>query len=228
MRGNNRRRLFSFRQDYLFYLRQLGRGLDKHFCEVHALTMMANHVHLLVTPATVERLANLMKYVAQTYAQYRNRRRDGSGKLFEERYRAERVIGADGMRAVTVYIDANAVKAGLVEDPLDYPWSTYAILAGQPARSRIPAHLVTLSPWYLSLGPSAAHRARAYGDIFRRDQGAEQGSLPLKADCERLEGHSAPYTRRLERPNRTRATDRKVTYGVRALVDPTQRDPGRR
>ena len=220
LRGNNRRRLFSFDYDYRFFLRQLGRGMDKHPCEIHALTLMANHVHLLITPSSVERLTNFMKFVAQTYAQFRNRRRDGSGKLFEERFRAERVVGADGIQSVTVYIDANPLKAGIVSDAAEYRWSTFALHAGEPDRSQVPRSLVTLSPWYLSLGHSPPERASAYRQLFA--EGVDRTKLVLKAECQKLEERSTPYTRRLERPNRTRASEREVdaSYCVRALVDP--------
>jgi REP element-mobilizing transposase RayT len=50
-RGNNRSVCFFADEDYLFYLEHLGAQARKHGCVIHAWCLMANHVHLLLTPA---------------------------------------------------------------------------------------------------------------------------------------------------------------------------------
>ncbi|MCI5146527.1 MAG: transposase, partial [Candidatus Electrothrix sp. AR3] len=49
-RGNNRQACFFAEEDYLFYLDWLKGYAKSAQCAVHAYVLMANHVHLLLTP----------------------------------------------------------------------------------------------------------------------------------------------------------------------------------
>jgi len=186
-RGNNRRRIASFASDYLQLIRFLMIAVAATGCEIHAAALLANHVHLLVTPPTVGALAQFVRRWAQRYARARNRKRDGSGKLFECRYDSHPLRDDAGVAAVTRYIDLNPVRAGLVADPREYRWSTAALhlglaastatstrameshLAG-PAASGWPVELWRPSSWYLSLGSDGAARAATYRRFLEEDQ----------------------------------------------------------
>jgi len=54
VRGNNRAPIFNADEDYHFYLDKLQDAAKKHQCDIHAYVLMTNHVHLLVTPHTVD------------------------------------------------------------------------------------------------------------------------------------------------------------------------------
>jgi putative transposase len=55
------------------------------------------------------------------------------------------------------YIELNPVRAGLVEHPSDYPWSSYQYRAlGKMDR------LLDDDPWYLGLGIDAEDRQKEY------------------------------------------------------------------
>ena len=76
-------------------------------------------------------LSQFMKNLLQRFTRWFNRSQDRSGRLWEERFKS--VIVEDGFAARTVaaYIDLNPVRAGIVVDPKDYRWSSYAeALAG--------------------------------------------------------------------------------------------------
>lgn len=162
LRGNNRRRLFSFPRDYLGFVNLLlGASLDVP-CLVHALCLMSNHVHLLVSPEQSDALACFVKFVAQRYARRRNDMRAGSGKLFEERYKSVPIASERQLAIATAYIDLNPVRAGLVREPADYRWSTFRLHGGQLSRSVIPPQLWTPSSWYTALGNNSADRAASY------------------------------------------------------------------
>ena len=195
LRGNNRRRLFSYPKDYRTFLWHLGRAAEETNCLVHSLCLMTNHVHNLTTPPSVDAASKCIARVAQRYAQLRNAQRNGSGKLFEQRFYSKPVETDDYLLAATLYIEANPIRAGVVTNALDYPWSTYPLHAGCPERSAVPRQLWAPSRWYLSLGHSARERARAYCELFD----AYVGQRPIDDDGDR-------YTRRLLRPNGSRAT----------------------
>src|SRR5258706_11670778 len=101
LRGNNRRRLFSYPSDYRAFLRYLAGGLRKHPCEVNALALMTNHVHLLMTPRKLETLPKLIHYTSMRYAQLRNARHADSGKLFEGKFLSFPVLGERQLAIVT-------------------------------------------------------------------------------------------------------------------------------
>jgi hypothetical protein len=66
----------------------------------------------------------------QRFTCWFNRERGRRGTLWESRFRS--VIVEDGLAARTMaaYIDLNPVRAGMVEDPADYRWSSYGEAVG--------------------------------------------------------------------------------------------------
>lgn len=185
---------------------------------MHALCLMTNQLHLIVTPPQVYSLADFTKSFAQSYAQYRNGRPKGSGKLFEERYWSEPIRTVFHLAAATMYIDRNPVSAGLLDDPTGHRWSTYRLHAGTGAPERWIGALCEPSSWWMSLGGSDASRARAYASTFEL-YAATALAREQARFYEKLEGPRDRYTMRLERPNRSRArekTGESARYGRKA------------
>src|SRR5690349_17837805 len=128
LRGNNKRRIFSHANDYYQFVRYLEEGLEKYACLMHSLVLMTNHVHMLVTPAAATELSGLIHLVSMKYAQYRNRVHNGTGKMFEERFKSFPILSDGQLAIVSAYIDLNPVRAGICDDPLRYRYSTYGLL----------------------------------------------------------------------------------------------------
>jgi putative transposase len=116
-RGNNRAACFVGDGDRSFYLFHLGRGLNRFDCALHAYCLMTNHVHLLLTPST-------QKHVGQLYSQYVNRTYDRTGGLWEGRFRSCLVQSEAYLLTCYRYIELNPVRAGLVQHPKEYEWSS--------------------------------------------------------------------------------------------------------
>jgi hypothetical protein len=53
-----------------------------------------------------------------------------SGTLWEQRYKSVIVESGIAARTMAAYIDLNPVRAGMVEDPADYRWSSYGEAIG--------------------------------------------------------------------------------------------------
>ncbi|WP_256681374.1 MULTISPECIES: transposase [unclassified Pseudomonas] len=62
-RGNNRSACFYSGRDYIFYIETLAVLAQLYGCKVHALCLMTNHVHLLLTPTCCAGAGLLMKGV---------------------------------------------------------------------------------------------------------------------------------------------------------------------
>lgn len=161
-RGNNRETIFVVDEDYRFYLEKLGEGCQRHDCELHAYVLMTNHVHLLITPYAEEGLGKVLQWLGRYYVQYFNHRYKRSGTLWEGRYKATLLNSEQYLLICYRYIELNPVRAGMVNHPVDYPWSSYhANALGKPDEYLVPHAL------YQRLGCSENERQNAYRQLFK-------------------------------------------------------------
>lgn len=160
-RGNNRQDCFFEEQDRSFYLLHLSRYLPRSECSLHAYCLMTNHVHLLLTPASLSSCARLMKAVAQLYTQYVNRTYGRSGTLWEGRFHSCLVQSEEYLLTCYRYVEENPMRAALARHPSGYPWSSYAAnaLGGRSS-------LLTPHEEYLRLGRRDEERQQAYRALF--------------------------------------------------------------
>jgi len=224
LRGNNRRRLFSYADDYHQLLWYMWNAKSAAEVLIHALVLMTNHLHLLVTPTSVAGMSSFVGSFAQRYAQYRNRRRGTSGKLWESRFWCDPILDERHLAVTTAYVELNPVRAGMVRDPLDYPWSTVGHQVGEPERSKIMPQLWTPSDWYRGLGASLEESA----DQYRRwiaDVRAQELAPSRAQQIALLEQVDEPYSLRLRRPDSTSAREPRgpeypgsLSTGARRLV----------
>lgn len=105
-----------------------------------------------------------MKALGQRYVQYVNRAYRRSGTLWEGRFRSCPIQEDAYLLACQRYIELNPVRAGMVEHPGDYTWSSYrANGEGEENRLICPHEL------YEALGLDAATRQSAYRALFRHE-----------------------------------------------------------
>jgi hypothetical protein len=72
-------------------------------------------------------LSLFVKEVKERFSRWFNKRRGRKGTLWMDRFKSVLVEGrGDPLRTMAAYIDLNAVRGGLVEDPKDYRWCGYA------------------------------------------------------------------------------------------------------
>ncbi|TAK85998.1 MAG: transposase [Betaproteobacteria bacterium] len=186
-RGNNRVACFRQDSDYLVYLSHFHELAEKHECAVHAYCLMTNHVHLLLTPGAARVCAALMRDLGRRYVQYFNRRYERSGTLWEGRFRSCITESARYVIACYRYIESNPVRAGMVEHPMAYRWSSYAVNSGMRGDRLVTPHVE-----YLALSVSGEARHSAYRGLFERGQepsvvaairDATNGGYPLASDA---------------------------------------------
>jgi putative transposase len=125
-RGNNRQTVFMDDLDRRDWLALLRAQAAAHRVAVHAYVLMDNHVHLLVTPQTQDGPSRMMQAIGRLYVRGFNRRHGRTGALWEGRYRSTLIEGERHLLACMAWIDLNPVRAGLVAEPAEYPWSSHA------------------------------------------------------------------------------------------------------
>jgi putative transposase len=161
-RGNNRQPIFAAVADYQQLLSLLEENAKKFEVEIHAYVLMMNHFHLLATPKTEKGLPLLMQAVGRSYVRYFNGLQKRSGTLWEGRYRSTLIETERYLMACMAYIDLNPVRAGMVAEALDYPWSSHGFYVGTRADKLVTPHALF---WDLANTPFG--REAAYADLVR-------------------------------------------------------------
>lgn len=105
---------------------ELWSRLVSAFPGVLAMVLMPDHVHLVLASNQNQRLAQ----VASGYARWRNHRRGESGPVFAPRPEAVEIPDALHLQRTIRYIHLNPCRAGLVDDPLEWPFSTHRDAVG--------------------------------------------------------------------------------------------------
>ena len=202
-RGNNRQSCFFADDDHCFYLASLKDAADRYGCRIHAYVLMTNHVHLLLTPDSIEAPSLTLQSVGRRYVRYVNAVYRRSGTLWEGRYKSTLIDSERYLLACSRYIELNPIRARMVKDPGVYRWSSYRFNAdGFPDAS------VSPHPLYEQLGDNPESRRTAYRALFSNlvddreldaIRGATETGTVLGNDRFRSEIESA-LQRRVDRP----------------------------
>ena len=156
-RARGRAPCFSCVEDRVAYLDMLAENAARFECAVHAYVLMANHVHLLVTPSGASRVSELAQALFDRYQRYVAEAYGSDDRLWEEDCEIRPVHARRYVLACMRYIELNPVRARLVQRPGDYRWSSFRANAlGQEDA------IVTPHPLYYALGRSPASRRDAY------------------------------------------------------------------
>lgn len=162
-RGHNRQVVFVGDEDYLFYLDTLQKWKTEFDCKIYAYCLMTNHVHLVIDPGgDPDHLGLLMKRVAGRQTRYVNTMEKRSGSLWEGRYKSSPVQADKYLLACCRYVELNPLRAGMVDDPANYRWSSCPAKVGLTQQPWL-----DLDPYYLSLGASDVQRAKSYAAWLR-------------------------------------------------------------
>ena len=124
-RGNRRQQTFFEDLDYEAYRRGMAEWCGRRGVEIWAYCLMPNHVHLVAVPKTPDALARTIGEAHRRYTVRINRRNDWRGFLWQGRF-GSCVLDRRHLLAAVRYIERNPVRAGLVERPEAYPWSSAA------------------------------------------------------------------------------------------------------
>lgn len=123
-RGDNKEAIFLSDEDYRIFLQNLYSYKEKWHFKLFSYCLMTNHLHLLIKVDTTP-LSKIMHSVSSSYVKYFNRTHQKIGHLFQSRYKAV-VIGTDAhLLETTRYIHLNPAVAGITDEPIKYPWSSY-------------------------------------------------------------------------------------------------------
>ncbi|XXF07905.1 transposase [Pseudomonas sp. D2-3] len=198
-RGHNRQVVFAAEQDYQRYIADLRELKDAFGIKVYAYCLMTNHVHLLLAPGeAIAGLGQLMKALAARATRYRNRLERRTGTLWESRYKSSVVESDTYLLACCRYIELNPVRARIVAEAGDYPWSSYRMRVTDQADS----DWLDMDPCFVALGDTPEKRRIRYTEFIRQavpsseidliraalQRGQLTGSARFVDEIERIQG----------------------------------------
>jgi putative transposase len=125
--GNTARTLFRDNEERADFLDMVGDVVAGRGWMCRSYCVLSTHYHLLVETPEPD-LAAGMQYLNGRYGQRVNRWRREKGHVFEARYDSVLVEGDGHRLELYRYIALNPVRAGLVENPEDWRWSSYSAL----------------------------------------------------------------------------------------------------
>lgn len=147
-RGNDRRVIFPEPLDYPAFLVLLREARERFQVRLFAYCLMPNHFHLVVGVEDLEAISSYMLFVQREHAcDLRARARTrGWGHVFQRRYWSKVIEGDGHLLTAMRYVEANPLRAGLVERAQAWEWSSlWDRLTGE-------RDLLSRSPWSLPEG----------------------------------------------------------------------------
>ncbi len=198
-RCNNREFSFTTAEDFALLLAHVRELVRTYEVTLYAYTLMSNHVHLLMQAPTHEALGRPLRWFMTETARAFHRARGRRGHCWERRYRSCLVEADPYALAALRYLDRNPVRAGLVNDPTTYEWSSRAAYAlGTPHR------VITFHPSYLALSPYAEVRQRQYRTLLAPSADPQADARDPRWTTQRAIGSPAFMARYVPRRGRRR------------------------
>ena len=128
-RGNARMRIFLDDGDYRNFVYLLGDVVTSFELECWSYCVMPNHYHVAVR-TTKPNLSRAIQKLDGVYARWWNAKHDRVGHVFQGRFK-DQVVQREGyLLNLCRYVALNPVRGGLVKDPSEWRWSSYAATAG--------------------------------------------------------------------------------------------------
>jgi len=130
LRGNNGHSIFFQDSERCHFCLLLQEGVERFGHKIHAFCLMSNHIHLLIEIEHTS-LSQIIQNVAFRYTRFINKKYKKIGHLFQGRFKSILLQEETYFLRLLRYIHMNPVKANLVNDPLEYFWSSHSSYLGK-------------------------------------------------------------------------------------------------
>lgn len=174
-RGDRREPIFEDDVDRQALLDTLAHALSRFDARALAYCLMGNHYHFVLHTRQAN-LSVLMREINGVYTQRFNRRHGKVGHLFQGRFKAILVDKDSYLAQLCPYVELNPVRAGMVAEPADWPWSSYRAHTGQAT-----------SPDWLDTAGLHGHLLQRPPETAEDHAEATQRYVRLVADARKLD-----------------------------------------
>jgi putative transposase len=206
-RGNAKQTIFVGEADYERFLERLDATSSRFGVACRAYCLMPNHFHLLLQP-DAHPVSRMMQQLNSAYCQSFNRHHERVGHVLQGRFKALLIDGDEYFLQLLRYIMLNPVKAGLVNDPGAWRWSSYRATAGL---SEPPSFLAPEEVWRM-FATTVCEAQRRFVTFVEagRGQSAPSDTVVFGSDAFRADVAAA-----LEPHRPIRDFSRRERYAVR-------------
>lgn len=187
-RGNRRQTVFFEDSDRLFYLDRLREYCSRDQVKIAGYCLMPNHVHLVLVPESEAGLARALGRTHNDYARWLNFKSRATGHLWQNRFFSCPLDEAHRWHALR-YVERNPVRAGMVDDAAEWPWSS----ALAHTSGIDPRRLLDWNEWRASWSFDAWHH-----ELLRLDDDAPQSDAIRRATRTGRPAGSADFVERAE------------------------------
>jgi putative transposase len=135
-RGNRRQTIFSQSSDYETFLTTLADAILEVPIALYSYTIMPNHFHLVLWAERGVEISAFMGWFMSTHIRRYHRFGElwGTGHLYQGRFKAFPIQTGHHLLTVFRYVEANALRARLVQRAEDWPWSSLTQEASSDGR----------------------------------------------------------------------------------------------
>jgi len=123
-RGVAQRNVFIEAEDYEYFEELVCFYVKSYNIILHNYCLMSNHYHLLIE-IQEEGLSKFMRQINSNYAIYFNKKYTRTGHLWQGRFKSWYVTDEAYLHTLMIYIEKNPLKANMVQDMSEYPYSSY-------------------------------------------------------------------------------------------------------
>ena len=92
--------------------------------QLHEFVLMCDHVHLILTPSSLVPLEKAIQFIKGGFSFRAKKEANFNGEIWQKGYNEQRIKDAHDYTEKAVYIQMNPVKAGYVDHPEQFPYSS--------------------------------------------------------------------------------------------------------
>ena len=126
-RGNNRQAVFAGPEDFQAFLQALAQTKERYPFRLFAYCLLNNHFHLVLQPGDGQSISRILQSLTVAHTWRFHKQHRSSGHVWQGRFKSPVIQDDEHLLTVLRYVEANPLRAGLVSDLADYPWSSYAV-----------------------------------------------------------------------------------------------------
>lgn len=125
VRGNNKQNVLGTVEDKKTYLESLNKFKLRFCFKLYGLVLMDNHVHLIIRVVRNINISKIMQAVNLSFSFKFRKKYNYFGHVWQGRFRSNVIDKDRYIFSCLEYLHNNPVRAGLVNNPGDYLWSSY-------------------------------------------------------------------------------------------------------
>ena len=154
----HRRRLFRYKYDYELFLDITATYLKQYKVYILHYCLMSNHLHFLMKAEIAADVPKFMQVVLQVYAVNYRKKYKSTGFIFQNRYKSRLIDNDAYLLECARYIERNPLRAKIVEEASQYPWSSFSYYA----KGTVDKIITLTNPLFLDMAATLEECRDAY------------------------------------------------------------------